>query len=348
MNDHRGPGLQAAVVVAGVLGAGLAWAGSSTDSGSTSANHRVSTPARQSAAGNAAPLVAGCKVFPADNYWNTDVSRLPVHPRSDRWLENMSTANRLHPDFGPSYGAQPGPYGVPITVTGSAHRRVWVKFHYAGESDHVRYPLGSDTRIEGGQMRTGDRHAVIVDRARCRLYETWATHQRDRRWYAGSGATWDLSSNALRPDGWTSADAAGLPILPGLLRYREVEVAKQVTHAVRFTTDTTDRRHIWPARHDAGSVSDPAYPPMGARFRLRATFSLAGFRGDTRAVLLAMKRYGLVLADNGSPWYFQGSADKRWPPGMLDELKSIPARAFVAVDTSSLRIRRDLGAARQP
>jgi len=288
--------------------------------------------------------VAGCKVFPANNYWNTPVTDLPVHQRSRQWLSHMSPRSRLHPDFGPSFGAQRAPYGIPVTVVGRNHRRVPVDFRYASESDRVRYPLGRDTRIEGGRRSDGDRHAVIVDKGRCRLYETFATYHRKSGWRAGSGAVWDLSSNRLRPDGWTSADAAGLPILPGLLRYREVEVLGRVDHAIRFTTDVTDRRHVWPARHDAGSVSNRAYPPMGARFRLRAGFSLDGYRDDTRVVLRAMKRYGLVLADNGSPWFFQGEADRRWPTGLLDELKSIPARAFVAVATNRLKVRPDSAA----
>lgn len=158
---------------------------------------------------------------------------------------------------------------------------------------------------------------------------------------------WSLRSNRLRPQGWTSADAAGLPILPGLLTYREVRSGR-VSHAIRFTTDVTDRRHLWPARHDAGSVSDPAYPPMGARFRLRASFAVTSYRADTRVVLRAMQRHGLVLADNGAPWFFQGTADDRWPSGLLDELKTIPASAFEAVDTSSLRGRAGSGAVRSP
>jgi hypothetical protein len=219
-----------------------------------------------------------------------------------------------------------------------------VSFQYANESDRVPYPFGADTRIEGGRTSDGDRHAIVVDRSACRLYETFSTYLRSGHWSAGSGATWSLRSNRLRTDGWTSADAAGLPILPGLLRYREVEVNGVVTHAIRFTTDVTDRRHIWPARHDAGSVSDPAYPPMGARFRLKADFSTAGYRADTVAVLTAMKKYGLVLADNGSPWFFQGDAVAAWPSGLLDELKTIPASAFVAVDNAPLEVSPGSGA----
>ena len=189
----------------------------------------------------------------------------------------------------------------------------------------------------------GDRHALIVDRDRCRLYELFALERTAAGWRAGSGAIWNLRSNRLRPAGWTSADAAGLPILPGLLRRREVVVKQRVEHAIRFTTDVTDRRHVWPARHDAGSVSNPAYPPMGARFRLRASFPLDGYRADTRAVLQAMQTYGLVLADNGSPWYFQGESTRGWPTQMLDELKTIPARAFVAVQAGRLMVNPDSG-----
>jgi hypothetical protein len=280
-----------------------------------------------------------CPVFPGDNYWHADISRLPVNSRSAAWTSHMSQSRDLHPDFGPSYGAQPVPYGIPVTVVGAAHPKVAVRFQYADESDPVRYPLGADTKIEGGRFAGGDRHAIVVDKSTCRLYETFATYLRSKGWTAGSGATWSLTGNKLRPQGWTSADAAGLPILPGLLRYAEVEKRGYVDHAIRFTTDVTDRAHVWPARHDAGSVSDPAYPPMGARFRLKASFPTSHYRADTRVVLRAMKRYGLVLADNGSPWFFQGTSDSRWPSGLLDQLKTIPASAFEAVDTAPLRIR---------
>ena len=276
-----------------------------------------------------------CTAFPADNVWHSDIRALPVHARSGAWLANMSPGVRLHPDFGPSYGAQSVPYGIPITVVKPRHRKVKVRFGYADESDRVRYPLGRMTKVEGGQWRSGDRHTIVVDKRRCRLYETWATSRTSNGWRAGSGAVWDLRSNALRPAGWTSADAAGLPILPGLLRYDEVR-AGRVDHAIRFTTDVTDRRFVWPARHQAGSIDNRNYPPMGARFRLKAGFDMSGLRGDTRTVLRAMQRYGLILADNGSPWYFQGTADNRWPEGLLDELKSIPAAAFEAVEASSL------------
>ena len=255
---------------------------------------------RSASAGSVAP-VAGttCRPFPADNYWNTDVRSLPVDPRSTTWLSHMSTGRSLHPDFGPSYGDGPN-YGIPVTVVGRHHARVRVRFDYADESDHVRYPFGRDTKIEGGRGSDGDKHAIVVRKGRCRLYETWNTRVRNGHWRAGSGATWSLGSNRLRPDGWTSADAAGLPILPGLLRWNEVK-AGRVGHAIRFTTDVTSRHHLWPARHDAGSTDSWDYPPMGARFRMRAGFDTSGYSPLARVVLAAMKDYGLVLADNGSP-----------------------------------------------
>lgn len=297
---------------------------------------RPAPAARTSAAGAVVP-VAGttCRAFPADNYWNTDVRSLPVDARSSAWLSHMSTSRNLHPDFGPSYGDGPN-YGIPVTVVGRHHPRVRVRFDYSSESDHVRYPFGRDTKIEGGRNSDGDKHAIVVRKGRCRLYETWDTTVRNGHWHAGSGATWSLGSNALRPDGWTSADAAGLPILPGLLRWNEVK-AGNVGHAIRFTTDVTSRHHLWPARHDAGSTDSWDYPPMGARFRMKAGFDASGFSPLARVVITAMKDYGLVLADNGSPWFFTGERNGNWPPALIEELKRIPASAFEAVDTSSLR-----------
>jgi hypothetical protein len=286
-----------------------------------------------------------CTAFPSSNYWHADVSRLAVDRRSATWLAHMSSSRKLHPDFGPSYGAQPVPYGIPVTYVSSSHPKVTVSFTYSSESDHVGYPLGSDTQIEGGSNADGDRHAIVVDKSACRLYELWDVHHTSRGWTAGSGATWLLTSNALRHAGWTSADAAGLAILPGLLRYDEVR-SGTVDHAIRFTTNTTTKSYIWPARHQAGSTSSTAYPPMGARFRLKASFRISSYRADTQVVLRAMKTYGLVLADNGSPWYFQGTSDTHWPSALLDQLKTIPASAFEAVNTSTLEVSANIGQAR--
>ncbi len=291
--------------------------------------------------------VGGCDVFPANNYWSTPVDDLEVDAHSAAWLSHMSPGSTLHPDFGKSYGEQRVPYGIPITVVDDDHAKVDVKFRYGHESDAGPYPLGDDTKIEGGRKSNGDRHALVVDSSTCALYETWHTKFKRGAWSAGSGAVWDLETNQLRHDGWTSADAAGLPILPGLLRYGEVK-AGRVKHAIRFTTNETQSEHIWPARHDAGSTASPNYPPMGARFRLATDFSTDGYRPDTVVVLKAMKKYGLVLADNGSPWYFQGTAEKRWPNALLDELKTIPANAFEAVDTAPMMVDPDSAEAHQP
>ena len=282
------------------------------------------------------PATAACGVFPANNYWHADIRSLPVNPRSAQWLSHMGASTvKLHPDFGP-YGTGEAPYGIPITSVAADHPKVSVAFEYSGESDHVLYPLGSDTKIEGGWNSGGDMHAILVDFASCRLYETWNTRRSSAgRWQAGSGATWSLASNALRPDGWTSADAAGLPIYPGLLRWSEVK-ALSVRHAIRFTTNETSAHHVWPARHDASDITSLTYPPMGARFRLKSSFPETGYSAYARAVIKAMKIYGLVLADNGSRWFFQGEQFAGWPSSLVEELKRIPARYFEAVDTSKL------------
>jgi hypothetical protein len=287
-----------------------------------------------------------CQIFPADNFWHADVRSLPVDPHSAQWLTAMSASSRhLHPDFGPSYGAQSVPYGIPVTVVPAGHARVPVTFDYADESDRLTYPLGPDTQIEGGPSASGDRHAIVVTADTCELFETWDTNSAASGWTAGSGAHWLLSSDALRPNGWTSADAAGLPILPGLLRWDEV-AAGHVDHAIRFTTNATDALHLWPARHDASSQHNAALPPMGARFRLKAGFAISGYSAQTQTVLRAMQTYGLVLADNGSPWFFQGTADNAWPDALISQLKTVPASAFEAVDTSGLEISAGSAAAR--
>jgi hypothetical protein len=270
-----------------------------------------------------------CEVFPANNVWRMDVSRLPKHPKSKQW-KRTSHAGRtdLHPDFGPPA------YGMPYDVVDASEPRVSVAFRYASESDDGPYPFGPGTPIEGGS----DRHALMIDEDACTLYELF-----DARWNggdprAGSGAIFDLSSNALRPPGWTSADAAGLPIFPGLVRWDEVQ-AGEIDHAIRFTVSCTSRRYVWPARHQAGQA-DRRCPPMGARFRLKGGFDMSGFGPNARVVLRAMKRYGMIVADNGSDWYFQGTRDPGWTNGLLDQLKRVPAGAFVAVDARGCRVAK--------
>ena len=279
---------------------------------------------------------ARCHVFPSDNVWNTDISSLPVHEKSEEWLATMDAdTTDLHPDFGAP------PYGLPFAIVTDGHPKVSIDFLY-DQSDPGPYPFGPDIPLENGS----DAHALMIDRDTCVLYELFAADWNKGNPRAGSGAIFDLDSNALRPDDWTSADAAGLPIFPGLVRYDEV-LAGSIRHAIRFTTELTDCNHIWPARHDAGTC-DPAYPPMGARFRLKADFSLAGFSPQARVILRAMKRYGLLLADNGSNWYFQGTRDPRWSDDLLDQLKSVPASAFEAIDESACIVDPDSAEAACP
>jgi hypothetical protein len=285
------------------------------------------------------PPGTSCSVFPSNNVWRANISKLPVHARSAAWLASMGSGRRLHPDFGPS-GLEM-PYGIPYDVVAGSHSKVSLDFDYADESDPGPYPFGSDTTIEMGS----DRHALMLDKDNCRLYELYAAQYSPSGSTAGSGAIFDLRSNDLRPAGWTSADAAGLPIFAGLLRLDEVKTGV-VDHAVRMTASRTDRAYLWPARHQAGAASDHSLPPMGARFRLKAGFATGGYRSDTQVVLRAFKTYGLILADNGSDWYFQGTAEDGWPAGLLDELKSIPASAFEAIDESGIMAQADSGRVR--
>ena len=241
-----------------------------------------------------------CSLFPFDNVWNMDISKLPVHARSDVWKKAMHAGKKkLHPDFGPPS------YGIPFNVVGGGAPKKHIDFTYASESDPGPYPFRGATPIEGGS----DRHALTVDSDNCVLYELFNARWNGGNPTAGSGAIFDLNSNVLRHAGWTSADAAGLPILPGLVRYDEV-LAGYIGHAIRVTSDCTSRNYLWPARHQAG-VRDPRCPPMGARFRLKAGFDVSSYSKNAKVVLDAFKHFGLIVADNGSDWYFQGTVDDR-------------------------------------
>ena len=286
-----------------------------------------------------------CTSLPESNVWNTPVTHLPVHKRNKQWHAAIGSRN-LHPDFGPA-GKGEYPYGIPVTVVKKNAKKSTVRFAYASESDRVKYPVNAKTKIEGGKKGTGDRHAIIVQKGTCKVYELYDLRRSGSRWTAGSGAVWSLKKNSLRKDGWTSADAAGLSILAGLLRYEEVK-AGRVEHAIRFTAPVTAAKHIWPARHHAGSGSSKTRPPMGARFRLKKNFSTKGFSKDAKVVIKAMKNYGIILADNGSGWYFQGEASTKWPSRLVADLKRIPSSAFEAVDTKQMRIKKNSAKARQP
>ena len=312
-------------------------------------------PVRAVPDGTKVPGAPNCPMFPADNIWNTDISKLPVDSHSAAWLRSMDSASTdLHPDFGPNPGGFP--YGIPYNIVTNKHPLVHIAFQYASQSNKGPYPFGPSTLIEGGKHAGGDRHAIMVNKDTCTLYELWHARYSAHGSTAGSGAIWHLTSNKLRPPGWTSADAAGLPILPGLLNYSQVQAAvrsgKPITHAIRFTAQQSQSAYLWPARHEAGSGSSPDLPPMGARFRLKASFDVAGFCAasapycaDAKAVLTEMQQYGLILADNGSNWYFQGSAYPQWPDALVSLLKQIPASAFQAVNESCLMVSPNSGRA---
>jgi hypothetical protein len=273
------------------------------------------------------PSIQGCAVFPADNPWNRDVSRDPVDPRSDAYIAAMNGATRsLHPDF----GSDPT-YGIPWTTVPGSQPRVPMSFLYADESDPGPYPFPPDAPVEAG----GDRHVLVLNRDACRLYETFDSRHVGPGWQCGSGAVFDLRSNALRPDGWTSADAAGLPILPGLVRRDEV-LAGEIRHALRFTVQRTQRAYVHPATHFASSRTDPDLPPMGLRVRLKASYDLARFHGTSRVVLEALKTYGMFVADNGGDWFISGETNTTWDDNDLDQLKTVPASSFEVVQLGTI------------
>jgi hypothetical protein len=289
------------------------------------------------APGRPVPGAPKCKLFPRSSHWNQRADRLPVHPRSDRIVASIGASAGAHADFGSGL-YEGGPIGIPFTVVGRGQRKVSVSFEYAGESDRGPYPIPPEAAIEGGPGADGDRHVLVVDRDACRLYELFDAHPRDggRSWRAGSGAIWNLRSNHLRPRGWTSADAAGLPILPGLARYDEVRRGR-IDHALRFTAPRTRRAYIYPATHFASDSTDPDLPAMGQRVRLKRGFDVSRFPRQSRVVLRTLKRYGAILADNGSPWYLSGAPHRGWDNDDLHSLRRLRGSDFEVVDTSKLR-----------
>jgi hypothetical protein len=328
--EARGKAVVALAISLAVLGA---WAAGSATGG----------------AGELGPYrgLGGCEVFPkpsvaatapsvgSEAAWNQDISQAPVHPNSDDFIAyiNDHGGDHLHPDFG-----SPREYGIPYAVVGRRARRIRVNFTaYGDESDHGRYRVPGRSPVEGGPGSDGDRHVLVVDRARCKLYELYRAffRRRPRRhWNADSGVIWDLRSAGLRPDGFTSADAAGLPVFPGLARLDQVRRGA-IEHAIRVTFESTRDAWIHPASHCAGDTSDPDAPPMGLRMRLRGSYDLSGFSGAARVIALALKRYGLITADNGSNWFFSGTSDHRWDDDNLNQLKSIPGSAFEVVRSAA-------------
>jgi len=288
-----------------------------------------------------AQTLGPCNVFPSDNIWNAAVDNLPLAANSAAYVNTIGAALPLHPDFGAGLwdGA---PIGIPFVLV-SNQPPVSVTFQYAGESDPGPYPIPPNAPIEGGSASSGDRHVLVVDQDNCVLYELYAAYpQPGGGWTAGSGAIFDLRADGLRPAGWTSADAAGLPILPGLVRYDEV-AAGAIRHAIRFTAPQTRQAYVWPARHYASSLTGAEYPPMGQRFRLRADYDISGFSAANQVILAALKKYGMMLADNGSSWYMSGAPDDRWNNDDLHALTQLTGADFEAVDVSGLMANPDSG-----
>jgi len=268
--------------------------------------------------------LGGRRLFPSDNPWNLAISHVPVDPDSDKYIASIGASRSLHPDFGTSW--QGAPWGIPYVVVPGGQARVPVRFKWANESDQCLYPIPPDPPIE-----RGDRHMLIIDRDHWVLYELFAARKEGHIWHAGSGATFDLNSNALRPAGWTSADAAGLPILPGLVRYDEVMEQKEIRHALRFTAERTRRAYVYPARHWASRSKDPSLPPMGMRVRLKASYDISRFPAPAQVILKALKKYGMMLADNGGNWFISGAPDPRWPNRQIDTLKRVKGSDFEVI-----------------
>jgi uncharacterized protein (TIGR03437 family) len=302
------------------------------------ASFAIATVLAMAGAAGAQPRLAGCSAFPANNVWNAPIDKLPVDANSAGYVATIGAGKPAHPDFGSGLYAG-APIGIPFVDVPGIQPKVTVTFDYDSESDHGGYPIPPNVPIEGGSQSTGDRHVLVVDHTNCILYELYSAYpQPDGSWHAGSGAIFELKFNLLRPAGWTSADAAGLPILPGLVRYDEV-AAGEIQHAVRFTAPQTRNTYIWPARHEASSLSGGSYPPMGQRFRLKASVDISGFAAPVQVILRALKKYGMILADNGSSWYISGAPDDRWDNDVLHQITQLQGSDFEAVDESSLMVQ---------
>ena len=282
------------------------------------------------------PHIGSCSVFPGDNPWNRDISSLPVRADSDAFIDSIGRADHVHPDFGTEW--EGAPIGIPFVTVGKSQRKVAIEFTaYGDESDPGPYPVPSDAPVEGGADGDGDRHVLVVDTDACVLYELYrAFPETGGAWSADSGAVFQLASNDEHPLEWTSADAAGLPILPGLVRYEEVVTEGALRHAVRFTVSRSRKAIVAPARHYASSSNDASLPPMGLRLRMKQSYDCSSFSSEARVVCEGLKHYGLIVADNGSDWYLSGAPDPRWDDAQLEELKRVPGTAFEVVRSGPL------------
>lgn len=280
-------------------------------------------------------FLGACPVFPANNIWNTPVDKLPVSPNSATYVNTIGASSPLHPDFGTVYDGEPN--GIPYVTVPGTQTQYPATFMYQSESDPGPYAIPLNAPIEGGPDSTGDRHVISVDIDNCILYEMWDSYPQTASWQAGSGAIFNLLANTLRPSGWTSADAAGLPIFPGLVKYDEV-LTGTINHAIRFTVPQTQDTFVWPARHEASNLTGSQYPPMGVRFRLKASFDISGFSATNQIILQALKTYGMMIADNGSSWYIQGAPDSRWDDDDLHNLTTLNGSDFEVVDVSGMMV----------
>lgn len=329
-------GVVAVLLLSGCSGkpAALASGVSSPSAAGSAPGPVVSVAPSPSASPSKSAAAAGCSILPADNVWHADVSKLPVSGSSAAWVASIGATSHAHPDFGSGL-IDGSPFGIPVTAVPAGQATVKVSFDYADESDKGPYPIPRTAKIEGGPQADGDRHVILLDQRACKDYELYAASFTGGAWHAGSGAIYDLRSDALRRAGWTSADAAGLPILPGLVRYDEA-AAGHVDHAIRFTAPRTQNKYVWPARHAASDSAGAALPPMGARFRLKASVDMSKFPPQARAIAEALKHYGAILADNGSAWYLSGTEDSHWDNDALGALKSLTGSDFEAVDATRL------------
>lgn len=292
-----------------------------------------------------APTVGNCPVLPADNIWNTPIDQLPVSPNSSTYVNTIGATAGVHADFGS--GSWDGELiGMPVTMVPGTQTKYPVSFTYASESDPGPYAVPLNATVQGSPTSTGDRHVITIDVDNCILYELYAAYPQAAGWQAGSGAIYNLFSNNLRVASWTSADAAGLPMFPGLVRYDEV-LAGEIRHAVEFTVPKTQKAYVWPARHQASSLTGAQYPPMGVRFRLRADFDISSFSPTNQIILRALKKYGMMIIDNGAPWFISGVHDERWNNDELHDLGRIHGSDFEVVDVSGLMISPDSGQAQQ-
>jgi hypothetical protein len=281
------------------------------------------------------PTIGSCPVFPSNNIWNMPVDQLPVSANSSTYVNTIGSGVTLHPDFGTVYDGAPN--GIPYITVPGTQTKYPATFTYADESDPGPYATPLNAPIEGGSQSTGDRHVISIDTTNCILYEMWSAYPQTASWQAGSGAIFNLNSNALRPAGWTSADAAGLAIFPGLVKYDEV-LAGAITHAIRLTVPQTQDTYVWLARHEASSLTGSNYPPMGVRFRLKSDFDISSFSAANQIILTALKKYGMMVADNGSAWYISGAPDSRWSDDDLHNLTMLTGADFEAVDVSPMMI----------